>query len=217
MQKTIQLIGSMLIMIFLSNCATDEMPENFDYGNVNGNIYTNDFFECTIHLPANWIVQSKEQLEHLANIGKELVVGDDEKLKSAVNASEVNTANLLAVFQYELGSAVEYNPNIMILAENVSKVPGIKTGSDYLFQSRRFLKQSQFQYDYLSEDFEKEMINGVEFYKMDAMMSFMGLEVNQMYYSTISKGFSFNVIVSFINDDQRKKLQESLGTIQFKK
>lgn len=168
-------------------------------------------------LPDNWVIQSKEQTERIADVGKNLVAGEDKKLKAIMKASDINSANLLAVFQYELGSAVEYNPNIMIVAENIMNTPGIKNGSDYLFQSRRLLKQSQFQYDYLSEEFEKESINGSDFYKMYAHMYYMGLEIKQIYYSTISKGFSFNVIVSYINDDQKKTLLESINSMTFRK
>jgi hypothetical protein len=150
-------------------------------------------------------------------MGKDLVAGEDKNLESVIKASEINSANLLAVFQYELGSAVEYNPNIMIVAENVTNAPGIKNGSDYLFQSRRFLKQSQIQYDYLSEEFDNEMINGTEFYKMDAHMNYMGLEIKQVYYSTITSGFSFIVIVSYVNDDQKKVLLETINSMTFDK
>lgn len=217
MKKTLNWIVTILIIVLFSNCASNGKPDNFDYGSVTDNVYTNDFFKCKIKLPENWIIQSKEQTERLADMGKDLVAGEDKKLETVIKASEINTANLLAVFQYELGSAVEYNPNIMIVAENVTNAPGIKKGSDYLFQSRRLLNQSQFQYDYLSEDFEDEMINGTEFFKMDAHMNYMGLEIKQIYYSTIMSGFSFNVIVSYVNDDQKKVLLESINSMTFEK
>ncbi len=217
MKKTLNWIITFLMIILFSNCVSNKTPDNFDYGKVNDNIYTNDFFKCNIKLPEGWIVQSKEQTQRLANVGKEIVAGEDKKIESMIKASEINTANLLAVFQYELGSAVEYNPNIIIVAENIKNAPEIKNGSDYLFQSRQFLKQSQIQHDYLSEDFENEVINGTEFYKMDAHINYMGLKIKQIYYSTITNGFSFNVIISYKNDDQKKVLLESIKSITFEK
>ncbi len=217
MKTTFNWVSTILIIVLFTNCASNGKPDNFDYGSVNANVYTNDFFKCKIKLPKDWVIQSKEQTERLADMGKEIVAGEDKKLQSVIKAYEINSANLLAVFQYELGSAVEYNPNIMIVAENVTNAPGIKNGSDYLFQSSRLLKQSQFQYDYISEKFESEMINGTEFYKMDTRMNYMGLEIKQIYYSTITSGFSFNVIVSYINDDQKKILLESINSMIFEK
>jgi hypothetical protein len=113
-------------------------------------------FECEITLPKDWIIQTKEQLENLAKTGKALIAGDDANMNAVVKASEVNVANLLAVYQFERGSAVEYNPSIMLVAENVKNFPGIKNGSDYLFQARKMLGQSQIKYDHLDEQFGKE-------------------------------------------------------------
>ncbi len=206
-----------LLIIILSNSIANSQSDNFDYGRVENGVYQNAYFGFTIQLPVDWVVQSREQTENLASTGKKLVAGDDENLKAVMKASEVNIANLLAVFQYELGSPVEYNPNVMIVAENIKNVPGIKKGSDYLFQARRLLQQGQFKYDYLSETFDNEKINGTEFYKMDAHLNYAGLEIKQMYYSTVLKGFSFNVIVSYVSDEQKKILLESLNSISVKK
>jgi len=105
----------------------------------------------------------------------------------------------------------------MIVAESVKAAPGIKTGSDYLFQARRILQQASFKYDYISQEFEKEMINGAEFYKMDAHLTYMGLAIQQRYYTTISKGFSFTVIVSYVTEEQQKVLLGAISSMKFKK
>ena len=175
----------MLIAITTSSYNANAQPDNFDYGRVENGIYLNDYFNFQIILPANWIVQSKEQTEHIVDTGKKLMAGDDDNMKAMLAASEINSANLLAAFQYEVGTSVEYNPNIMLVAENIRNAPGVKNGSDYLFQARRIIENSQFKYDYLSTEFEKETIGGAEFYKMYARLNYMGLEIKQIYYSTI--------------------------------
>jgi hypothetical protein len=212
-----KIIGFIFISILTPCCNSNSQPDNFDYGHVENGKYVNDYFDCNIKLPEAWVVQSKEQTENLANTGRKLVVGDDDKMQAALKASEINTANLLAVFQYELGSAVEYNPNIMIVAESVKNAPGIKNGSDYLFQAKRVIQQGQFKYDYLSETFENEKINGTEFYKMDAQLNYMGLEIKQIYYSTVLKGFSFNLIISYNSEEQKEILLTSINSMIFKK
>ncbi|MGB8490018.1 MAG: hypothetical protein WCE64_03085 [Bacteroidales bacterium] len=217
MKNSSKIIGLILIIILTSSRKSNSQPDNFDYGHVENGIYQNDYFDFNIKLPVNWVVQSKEQTENIANTGKKLVAGDDENMKAAIKASEINTANLLAVFQFELGSAVEYNPNIMIVAESVKYAPGIKNGSDYLFQARRMIEQGQFKYDYLSEKFENEKINEIEFYKMDAKLNYMGLNIKQVYYSTVLKGFSLNVIISYISDEQKETLLNSINSMKFKK
>lgn len=217
MKKTIKIIGIILIIFSTAGCNTNNQMDNFDYGHIENGIYVNDFFDFSIKLPESWVVQSREQTENIANEGKKIVAGDDEKMKAVINAYDINTANLLAAFQYELGSAVEYNPNIMIIAESIKNAPGIKNGSDYLFQARRLIQQGQFKYDYISENFENEKINETEFYKMDAHINYMGLQIKQIYYSTVLKGFSFNIIISYVSDEQKEILQNSIKTIKFKK
>ena len=205
----------LMLPIFLLQCGTNATSEAFDLGSIKGDIYTNDYFNCQIELPNNWIPQSKEQTDRLANLGKELIVGENEELKAVIKASEVNTVNLVTVFQYEIGSAVEFNPSMVIMAENLATSPGIKNGGDYLFHARRFLQQSQTAYEYLSDSFEEEIINGTVFHKMNANRSFMGLDIKQVYYSTTQRGFSFNVIVSYVNDEQKNVLSESVHSLTF--
>lgn len=207
----------LLLTILISGCKVENTLDNFDYGKVEGSKYVNSYFDLEMDVPADWFVQSQEQMENITKAGKDMVAGDDERMKAIVKASDVNTANLLGVFQHEYGSAVEFNPNYLVVAENIKAAPGIRTGSDYLFQSRRLLTQSQFQYDRIDETFEKETINGTDFYKMNAEVSLMGITIRQIYYSTILKGFSFNVIISYSSDEQKDALLKVINSMTFKK
>ncbi|HLF35805.1 MAG TPA: hypothetical protein VI583_16295 [Cyclobacteriaceae bacterium] len=210
---SIALIPVILAMAGLLN---DTRSQDFDYGRIKNNSYQNKYFNFEMKIPSGWVVLTKEQADELTKAGQEMVAGDDEKLQAVMKASEINTANLLAVYQFELGSPVDFNPNFMIVAENIKNAPGIKKGSDYLFQSKRILEQGQFKYDYLSPDFELENINGTEFYKMIAKLNYMGLEIEQVYYSTVLKGFSFNVIISYTSEEQKEILLAALNTMTFR-
>lgn len=191
-----------------------EKSIDFDYGVVENNKYINSFFNMEMTIPTDWVVQTKEQTEELAETGKQLVAGDDAKMKAVMKVSEINSAFLLSVFQYEKGSAVEYNPGISLIAENIKNYPGIKNGSDYLFQARRVMEQSQFKYDHLDKEFKKEVINGTLFYTMNARMKYMGLNIKQVYYSTVSNGFSISAIISFTDKKQKKELLKSINSMK---
>jgi hypothetical protein len=190
-------------------------PKDFDYGKVENNRYVNSYFAFEIPVPADWFIQSKEKTENMAQLGKDMVAGDDAKMKAVFKASEINTALLLTVFKYEPGSPVEYNPCISLLAENISTYPGIKTGSDYLYQASRILAQSQIKYDYIDKNFEKEVISGTDFYTMHTEMNYLGVRIKQIYFSTIIKGFSFDVIISYVNDEQKKELLSLTNAMKF--
>jgi len=211
-----KLSALILFAIIASTCYSQSKPIDFDYGRIENSKYLNSYFDFEITIPANWIIQNKEQMEKMAKAGMDMVIGDDANLKAAVKVSEINTTNLLVVNQYERGSAVEYNPGIVIVAENIKDYPGIKTGSDYLFQVRKLLDQSQVKYDYIDKESSRKVISGIDFYKMNAGIVYMGIEIKQIYYSTVLKGFSFNVIISFINDEQKADLITAINSIKFK-
>ncbi|MBS4057586.1 MAG: hypothetical protein KGZ82_09755 [Bacteroidales bacterium] len=216
--KALTLISKLLpLVLLLSLVSCSQKPAAFDYGKVENGVYLNSYFDFSMQLPEGWAVQSRDQMENIANTGKKMLSGNDTNLEAVLSAAEVNVANLLAVFEKEMGSPVEYNPNIMIVAENLQHAPGIKSGFDYLYQSRKLLMQGQFQYDYLSENFELVEFDGVEFYRMDARVNFTDLEIKQHYYATVRNGFSFNVIISYVSDAQKTVLFESLGSMRFGK
>jgi hypothetical protein len=211
-------LALMLILLFISSGVfCQDSLNNFDYGKVENYKYSNSFFNYEITLPVDWIVQTKEQTEELAKTGKELLAGDDAKMKAVIKASEVNSAFLLTAFQYETGAPVDYNASISILSENIKNYPGIKNGSDYLFQAKRLMEQSQFKYDHLDKEFDKKVINGVVFYTMNARIKYMGQNIKQVYYSTILNGFSLNIIISFVDKKQKKELFKSIDSITFVK
>ncbi|MDO9255965.1 MAG: hypothetical protein Q7U54_10670 [Bacteroidales bacterium] len=210
-----KLSALILFAIIASTCYSQSKPIDFDYGRIENSKYLNSYFDFEITIPANWIIQNKEQMEKMAKAGMDMVVGDDANLKAAVKVSEINTANLLVVNQYERGSAVDYNPGLVIVAENIKEYPGIKTGSDYLFQVRKLLNQSQVKYDYIDTETSRESISGIDFYKMNAGIEYMGIGIKQIYYSTVLKGFSLNVIISFINDEQKAGLITAIDSIKF--
>jgi hypothetical protein len=217
MRTKLNFIGLLLLTVLTLSCGKNGKPKDFDYGRVENSKYVNSFFDLEINLPSNWVVQTKEQTENLVEKSKDLVAGDNKNMKAVLNASEINTANLLAVFQHELGAPVEYNPNFMLVAENLKGFPGIKTGSDYLYQASKLLKQSQIQYEYIESDFKKVIINNQEFYSMNLSLNYMGLNIKQVYYATIQNGFCISAIISFINDEQKNGLEKVINSMNFNK
>lgn len=205
------------LILFVSSCTQNVKPKKFDYGHIENNKYLNSFFGLELTFPEDWIVQTKEQTDNISKMGKDLIAGDNKNLKAVINASEVNSANLLAIFQYEVGAAVDYNPSFMLVAESLKNAPGIKTASDYLFQVRKLLKQSQFQYSNIDDEFKKEIINNQEFYSMNCSIDNLGYKINLVYYSTIKDGFCLGAIISFINDEQKNSLVKVINSMKFKK
>ncbi|MCD4773736.1 MAG: hypothetical protein K8R41_10185 [Bacteroidales bacterium] len=216
MNKKIKLLAILFISLFIFGCNSQNV-EGFDYGRVENNKYLNSFFDFEISIPPTWVVQTKEQTDNLVEVGENLIAGDDENMKAIIKASEINSANLLVVFKYEVGSPVEYNPSFVLIAENLKNAPGVKKGSDYLFHARKLLLQSQVQHDYIDEEFKKEIINNQEFYLMNSSINYAGFNIKQVYYTTIKNGFSVNAIITYVNEEQKNELEKVINSLIFDK
>jgi hypothetical protein len=213
--KNLHLVLALFTIILFGTCRPPQTNDNFDYGKIENNRYSNDFFGCSLDLPPDWAVQSREQMEKLQDLGKEMIAGEDKKLKKELKVAEIRTANLITVFKFELGTTTEFNPNISIVAENVRFSPNIKSGEDYLHRSRKLLEQSQFKYDSISTTLDKIDFSGKVFSRMFTSVSYMGIPIRQEYFSTVLNGFSFNIVISYSDDKQKEELTDVLGTLRF--
>ena len=147
-------------------------------------------------------------------VGAQAVAKDDEMLQKAIKASEVNTVNLLTVFEHEPGAAVDFNPNYMLIAENLKNFPGIKSGKEYLFHSRKILVNANIPYTHIDEEFEKEIVGGFEFYKLNASAEFAGIPVHQLYMACVRDGFVICFISSYSDDMQKETLEKIKNSIK---
>ncbi len=209
--------SSLYAMLMVSACILGvSAADRFDYGKVVKGEYRNQFFNFRMKIPAKWFVQSKEQTAELMSRGRDIVAGDDENMKAMMKSSEVNSANLLTVFKYEPGSAVEHNPSVAVVAENVRMYPGIKTGKEYLFHLKKLLRQSKLKLDSMDEGTRISTVGGREFHLLAIGMNVLGKSVRQEYRAAVIDGFSFCVITTYVTDAERAELMGILGSMSFK-
>jgi hypothetical protein len=191
--------------------------EKFDYGTFKGNTYSNAFFKLSVTLPEEWVVQSAEFSKKMKDLGAERIAGDDEGMRKALEKAIEQTGVLITVFKYEVGSPVDYNPSFIIITENVKLYPGIKKGSDYLFNVKKMLKGGASGSNYtIDNDFKQENIDGRDFYVMHVLSKTLGNEVIQDYYSTIKDGYAVSFILTYINEAQKDELNGIKNTFDFK-
>ena len=141
------------------------------------------------------------------------MAGDNNSLKARLDASTVKTANLLTVFEHEAGAPVDFNPSLMIAAENTASAPGIKTGKDYLFHTRKFLEQAQVKY--AIDEVYTTSVGGREFAAMNVNTDYAGMNIKQVYYVAVKDGFSLTFITTYVTDQQQESLKEVIKTVQF--
>ncbi len=222
-QKHIIILLVMSIILTITGCSkgnsskdNDTTSNKITTGKVEGATYKNDYFGLTLKIPDKWQVQNQDTVNQIEKTGKDMVAGDDKNLNASMDASLKNVLNLLLVSQYPLGSVVSFNPNFVAIAEKVGLFPGIKTGKDYLENSKKLMEKSQIKYDYGKEIYE-EKIDGVSFYVMELSVTTGGMTAYQKYYSTIMKKYALNFIVTYSTDEESKSVQQVINTIKISK
>ena len=205
----------MVFMTFHAGCGKKASDE-IDFGTVKKSVYHNDYFGLSMKIPEGWSVQNQETLQEMMNLSGDIVAGDDKVLNAALKASELQTVNLIGLFKHPLGAPVDYNPNILCLAERVRHMPGIKTGKDYHFHSKRLFQSTDIGITF-PEEVYTEQIGGVDFDVMTLTMPNLGQIVNQKQYATVMKGYALIIIASFSSGEEKAELDGVLESVRFRK
>ena len=202
-----------VVLLTIAGCK--HQPKNFDYGKIEKGVYTNNYFDFEIPVPANWAVQNKEQVQQLHKTGEELVSGNNKELGAKIKASDVRTAILLTVFKNKTDAVTDkFNSSFIILSENLGGMP-IKKGSDYLAHAKEIMQQSNMSYQF-APDYSTEKIGNKEFDRMDVSLNGQTGNVQQSYYSVIDRDFALSMIISYGDDQQKAELKNIINKIKFR-
>jgi hypothetical protein len=207
--------GSLLAFVALS--CNPKKPVPFDYGKVVNNVYQNNYFNFKLQVPQGWKVLSREEMKKLSEKGRDYITQGNEGMKDAFKASEINTANLLSIFHYDENPQEEYNCNLTLMAENLKNFPNIKTGEDYLYQTKQVLQKTNIQISSADSKSEKTTLGGRDFYRMNMTLSIVGMEIKQTYYAAIDQGFALGIVMSYVTDSDKQILDNCLNSMAFNK
>jgi hypothetical protein len=202
-----------VLMLLLAGCGKKASDE-IDFGTVENSVYHNNYFGLNVPLPKEWSVQDQTEQRRLMKLGGKIISGNDKSMEAVLKASELQSVNLFGVFEHPPDSPVTFNPSILAIAEDVRHLPGIKTGKDYHFQSRKVLESGQLDISFPKEIYTQQ-IGGVGFDVMEAEMHVRTMIVKQKYYSAIMKGYALSVVVSFVTDEQDAALLKILEGVTF--
>lgn len=207
---------SLLLLLQLLACQSsspkEATQEAFELGTTTTGHYHNGYFGLDIYFDPTWNVQEKEQLELMEQAGEELLVGDNKNLKAALDAATINTAYLLTIFKYPLGTKVDYNPNFVALVENVSNFSDIETGANYLFHVQQLLAQTALKYQF--EEVYEQQVGTKVFHVLDLTAQHKEMEIQQSYWSTIEKGFCLSFILSYHSEQEKEELMAIINQVK---
>ena len=185
------------------------------YGTLAGHTYANDYFGLTVSIPEEWYIQSREEAEEIARIGQAAVLGKgaDPNLKASVEATQSTTLQLLSAFRHPPGTPGVFNPSVMILAERVKHLPGIRSGAEYCAMLKQSLGLSAIKSE--SDAVESGLkIGSLDAHCLPARMNVGPIVVHQRYYATRYKDYVLALIVSYATDEERAAAEKILADIK---
>lgn len=182
--------------------------EGFDYGTVANGKYSNKFFNLEMNIPEGWHVQDTEQMQGLVDKTKEIAKEEgDEIMTKSLNTADITTANLLMVFRSEVGTTPDFNPNFILTVENMQNHAWVKTGKQYLDNTKKLMTQSKMNLTDFS-DGEKTTLGGMDFYSMSYSQEVNGMKLQQTIMVTIKKGFAILLISSYDGSEQKEEIEK---------
>ena len=102
------------------NATVPEPELRPDSGSISGNVYTNDYFGFSYEFPEGWTPASPESQRVVQERGVALLGDASPRVKALIEAGVERVYSLLHVSQYPIGKPVEFNSNILLVAEVIS-------------------------------------------------------------------------------------------------
>lgn len=220
LKKLYALLVVLFLIVFPAGCGNkttgvQKIEEKPDLGSIVDDTYNNEYFGFSIEIPKGWQVQDNETKRMLSEKGTDLIAGENQNQKKLLDQSKQTTFDLLAMFKHPLGTPVTYNPSFAIVAEKINHLPGIKNGKDYLKNVKLILENADIQYEF-PKDIYSQDVHNVPCDILEAQIDLGSIIVNQKYYSTIIKGYAFNFVISYSNQEELDELNEIIKSIAFK-
>jgi hypothetical protein len=217
--KNFQALLLAFALVLFFSCTSPQarkIPQNFDYGKIEKNKYTNAYFNLEITLPDSWYIQSKSENDTLMAEGMDLMKKNKEEAKKSLEIAKITTANLLTLFRYKPGTNATYDHSFILLAENLGNNGILRTAEDYLKATRTQLASTQLKYYFLQEDYPEINIAGKHFKALRTRLEYEGTNIYQNYYTSVQHGFALSFIISWVGLEQKNELEKIISSAVFK-
>ena len=193
----------LLMFTFIGiSCKNFNVPLSFDYGSVENGVYDNTFFKFKFPVNDDWYVLNEDEAKAIYKLGNDYASGNNKSLKKILDASQIKVAKLFTAFKTKPGTSYDFNPSILINAENLNLTPLVKTTSQYVVQTKKTISQTAMQINYVEEK-ENVRIGSQNFYYTKLLNSINGAVINQDYFVTIKNEFALSIILSYTTEEDK--------------
>ena len=181
-------------------------------GQFSGHTYTHDHFKLAVTLPDEWYIQKKSESDQLAQ-ASEAVLKQNAQGQAVRQAAQQRTLTLVSAFRHPPGTPVPFNENLVILAENMAFLPGLKEGQDYLKLAEKSLAALSIKYEV--EPIETGFkIGSHPAARLRVHLHVADKIVEQEQYAARFGDYFLLVLLSFGDDQQRDVLRGILESLK---
>lgn len=206
---------SLLVSLWLLTCcaanAQSKSPD--DGGAVFKGVYTNDYFHFSFRYPRDWSVHGTDANQMIRDIAREKSKRTGA-LGDSTEAILKQTYQLLTVFRYPVGTPdIDYNPAVIIIAENISHAPGIITGRDYWRNTLPVLVKLGAQVK--SDEPTVVLYGGREFYRLDYATEVNGKVIHQSSFVNVDHRFALAFGFLSADEQQLEQMIKAMDSLTF--
>jgi hypothetical protein len=195
-------------------CSGGGGPEEPDLGSIENGIYRNQFFRFSLLVPAEWDVADEDTEAVMWDAGHVAVSQEDPAVSSAVDGAMERSYQLLTLTRFRPDTVREFNPNLLMTAERITHLPGVRNGSDYLAHTARLLLGSPLGYS-LVRPAEPRVVGGREFYRAEFRLDTSPMTIEQVHYATLHRSYALTIVLSGATPADIDRLEEIVGAIMF--
>tara|TARA_B100000809_G_scaffold259218_1_gene303824 strand:+ start:597 stop:1256 length:660 start_codon:yes stop_codon:yes gene_type:complete len=175
--------------------------------------FSNEKFKMSIVKPKSWYAQNVKELVAMQHRGMDIMSGSDENLEAILEASLKTSLPLFGFHEFTPGTPTTTNSSLMGVAENISALPGIKSGCDYLYHAKQLIKQAQVKVEFEDECLSQE-INGVNISYFNSQMAVGTNTVKQKYMACLSGDYAIAVVHTVVNKENTSEIDGVLNTLK---
>lgn len=214
LKKKNRFVFILLLLICSSTLSFGQRaPAKIDFGSIEGSVFRHKYFGLEITIPQKWHVVENEDVKRAMALAKQSVVDKNKQLEPGLDASLLDTLNLLTVFKYPPSTTGISNAAFACVAEK--KVQSL-TGKDYLMSMKSLMQQANLPFKFEREVYS-QLIGGKEFAVLPVRgTSQQGVSFNQNYYAIIMKGYALGFIITYHNDEDLKLLEVMIKSVKFR-
>jgi len=194
MKKILCAILAVVMLLSVCGCQTAVSGPAFTAGEVNGNVYTNEFAGITFTAPEDWTFSTEEELAELMDVSLDLVADENEYAKKIAELSTVYGM---------MASSTDGATNVQVMFENVA-ITGNRniTAEDYVSTVTGMLESTYADMGATCSinDAETIKIGENEYVYLTVDVEYLGVSMQQAYACRKIDKYMANIVITAAGD-----------------